>query len=179
MLSGRCLLDTYRSEVYPSYTLIEQDVGNRCFELRYTWVQSWHFHLHFSNLSQHETKDFAATITGRQDAGGSWAELSFQMEECLEASFLLTAFWWPWERGSIVIQDIPWILLYCTWRTTWKPAAWPWHPMSFWQTCLVRMFVTICRQCETGKDHVSAHLQEGCSPERELSAWYSGMEVSM
>ena len=34
----------------------------------------------------------AATTTGRQDAGGSCPELSFQKEACLEASFLLTAF---------------------------------------------------------------------------------------
>ena len=37
----------------------------------------------------------------------------------------------------------------------------------------------ICRQCGTGKDRVSAHLAEGNSPERVLSARYSGLEVSM
>ena len=37
----------------------------------------------------------------------------------------------------------------------------------------------ICRQCGTGKDRVSAHLVEGNSPEREPSAGYSGLEVSM
>ena len=34
----------------------------------------------------------AATTTGRQDAGGSCPELRFEMEACLEARFLLTAF---------------------------------------------------------------------------------------
>ena len=33
---GRCLLDTYRGEVYPSYTLIEQGRWQSCIELRYT-----------------------------------------------------------------------------------------------------------------------------------------------
>ena len=38
---------------------------------------------------------------------------------------------------------------------------------------------SICRQCGTGKDRVSAHLAEGSSPERQLSTRYSGLEVSM
>ena len=37
----------------------------------------------------------------------------------------------------------------------------------------------ICMQCGTGKNCVSAHLAEGNSPERELSARHSGLEVSM
>ena len=39
--------------------------------------------------------------------------------------------------------------------------------------------ICIFRQCGTGKDRVSAHLRKGSSPERELSARYSGFEVSM
>ena len=44
--------------------------------------------------------------------------------------------WQPCNSGC------PWKPLYCTWRHNLEGCSLPWHPMSFWQTCLVRMFVT-------------------------------------
>ena len=38
---------------------------------------------------------------------------------------------------------------------------------------------SICWQCGTGKDRMSAHLAAGCPTERQHSTRYSGLEVSM
>ena len=94
-------------------------------------------------LSAPNIRMLAAMTTSRQDAGGSCPELFFLKEACLEASFLLAVFWWPWERGSNVIQDFHEYCFTAPRDTTLKPTACPWHPISFWQTCLVRMFVTV------------------------------------
>ena len=83
-------------EFGPSYTLIEEAVGYRCFQLRSTWVQASRFHMHFpQTLPAPHRRMLAAMPTGSQDAGGSCLELTSQKEACLEGTFPLAAFSWP------------------------------------------------------------------------------------
>ena len=88
-----------------------------------------------------------------------------------------SSFWWPWECSSIVRWDVPWLPLYCTWRQNhWSlPLALASHELL---TNMSSEDVRncICRQCGTGKDHVSAYLRAGSSP-RELSATFSGWKL--
>ena len=116
-MGGRCLLPTRTCEWEPSYTLMKKDFGNRCIQLRYTWVQAQRFHMLFSQpFPATNMRTLAAPSTVKQDAGGLCPVLSSHREACLEASCQLAAFLWQGEGSSILRQEVPRLPLYCTWR---------------------------------------------------------------
>ena len=97
--------------------LLKKDVGNRCIQLRYTWVQAQRFHMLFSQpFPATNMRTLAAPSTVKQDAGGLCPVLSSHREACLEASCQLAAFLWQGEGSSILRQEVPRLPLYCTWR---------------------------------------------------------------
>ena len=97
--------------------LLKKDVGNRCIQLRYTWVQAQRFHMLFSQpFPATNMRTLAAPSTVKQDAGGLCPVLSSHREACLEASCQLAAFLWQGEGSSILRQEVPRLSLYCTWR---------------------------------------------------------------
>ena len=94
-MGGRCLLPARTWDLEPSYTLVEETVGNRCIHLRYTGVQAQCSHMLFPQpLPATNIRMLAATPTVRQDAGGFCPVLSSHREACLEASCQLAAFLW-------------------------------------------------------------------------------------
>ena len=94
-MGGRCLLPTRTWDMEPGYTLIDEAVGNRCIQLRYTGVQAQCSHMLFPQpLPATNIRMLAATPTVRQDAGGFCPVLSSHREACLEASCQLAAFLW-------------------------------------------------------------------------------------
>ena len=98
-------------------TLMKKDFGNRCIQLRYTWVQAQRFHMLFSQpFPASNMRRLAGTSTVKQDAGGLCPVLSSHREACLVASSQLAAFLWQGEGSSIVRQEVPRLPLYCTWR---------------------------------------------------------------
>ena len=116
-MGGRCLLPTRTCEWEPSYTLMKKDFGNRCIQLRYTWVQAQRFHMLFSQpFPATNMRTLAAPSTVKQDAGGLCPVLSSHREACLEASCQLAAFLWQGEGSSILRQEVPILPLNCTWR---------------------------------------------------------------
>ena len=105
---GSCILATL---------LLKKDVGNRCIQLRYTWVQAQRFHMLFSQpFPATNMRTLAAPSTVKQDAGGLCPVLSSHREACLEATCQLAAFLWQGEGSSILRQEVPRLPLYCTWR---------------------------------------------------------------
>ena len=111
------MLPTRTCEWEPSYTLMKKDFGNRCIQLRYTWVQAQRFHMLFSQpFPATNMRTLAAPSTVKQDAGGLCPVLSSHREACLEASSQLAAFLWQGEGSSILRQEVPRLPLYCTWR---------------------------------------------------------------
>ena len=73
--------------------LLKKDVGNRCIQLRYTWVQAQRFHMLFSQpFPATNMRTLAAPSTVKQDAGGFCPVLSSHREACLEASSQLAEF---------------------------------------------------------------------------------------
>ena len=97
--------------------LLKKDFGNRCIQLRYTWVQAQRFHMLFSQpFPATNMRTLAAPSTVKQDAGGLCPVLSSHREACLEASCQLAAFLWQGEGSSILRQEVPRLPLYCTWR---------------------------------------------------------------
>ena len=87
------MLPTRTCEWEPSYTLMKKDFGNRCIQLRYTWVQAQRFHMLFSQpFPATNMRTLAAPSTVKQDAGGLCPVLSSHREACLEASSQLAAF---------------------------------------------------------------------------------------
>ena len=105
---GSCILATL---------LLKKDVGNRCIQLRYTWVQAQRFHMLFSQpFPTTNMRSLAAPSTVKQDAGGLCPVLSSHRETCLEASCQLAAYLWQGLGSSILRQEVPRLPLYCTWR---------------------------------------------------------------
>ena len=114
----RCLLPTRRWELEPSYTPIEEGVGNRCIQLSYTGVQAQCLHMLFLQpIPATNMRMLAGTSRVRQAAGGFCPVLSSHREACLEASSQLAAFLWQGEGSSILRQEVPRLPLYCTWNT--------------------------------------------------------------
>ena len=111
---------------------------------------------------------FAATTTGRQDAGGSCPELSFQKEACLEASFSTNCVLMAMRMQQACNSGCSMNTVYCTWRHTLEACS---LPMASHEILTNKssedVLNCICRQCGTWKDRLSAHLTEGNSPERE------------
>ena len=92
-MGRRCLLPARTWDLEPSYTLMKQDFGNRCIQLRYTGAQAQCSHMLFPQpLPATNIRMLAVTSTVRQDAGGFCPVLSSHREACLEASSQLAAF---------------------------------------------------------------------------------------
>ena len=90
------------------YTLMKKDFGNRCIQLRYTWVQAQRFHMLFSQpFPATNMRTLAAPSTVKQDAGGLCPVLSSHRETCLEASCQLAAYLWQGQGSSILRQEVP------------------------------------------------------------------------
>ena len=121
-----------------------------------------------------------AMSTGSQDAGGSCPELSSHKEAGLEASILLAPSDGRENVAALEVRTFHEYRSTAPGDTTIEACSLPLAShelltnMSSEDVCNC-----ICRQCGTGKDRMSANLAEGNSPERELSARYSGLEVSM